>query len=127
MNDALRVRGLEGIDELPRDGECFVDRDGATRQSIGEIFALDELEHQKRDVLDPVELMNDGDVGMIEGSQQLRFAFEALHALGVLREIFRQNFDRDLALQLGVGGAIDLAIPPLPMSATTLESFFLVV
>ena len=37
----------------------------------------------------------------------MRFAGESGHAVGVLGEDVRQDFDGDVAIQLGVGGAVD--------------------
>ena len=49
------------------------------------------------------------DVGMIQRRQHLRLAREARHAVGILREGLGQHLDRDVAVELGVGGALDLA------------------
>ena len=51
------------------------------------------------------------DIGMIERREHLGFPLEARHALGVVRERLRQDFDRHVAAQLGIGGAIDFAHP----------------
>ena len=50
-----------------------------------------------------------GDVRVIEGGQRLGFAHEAIEAVGVVLERGRENLDGDLALQLGIAGAIHLA------------------
>jgi hypothetical protein len=44
---------------------------------------------------------------MVERGQYLRFALEALHAGGVLSEGAWQNLDGDLAVEFGVGGAVN--------------------
>ena len=46
---------------------------------------------------------------MIERRQQLRFAFEPRHALGILHEECMQRLDRHRAAQPRVGGPINLA------------------
>ena len=46
---------------------------------------------------------------MVELGEELRFALESRQALLVLGERCGQDLDRDLAPELGVGGAIDLA------------------
>ena len=55
--------------------------------------------------------VNRRDVRMIQRGQHLRFACEAGHTVGIVRERLRQHLDRDLAVQLGVGGAIHRAHP----------------
>ena len=46
---------------------------------------------------------------MIQRCQYLRFAREARHAVGILREGVRQDFDSHVAVEPGVGGAPYLA------------------
>src|SRR6266567_8868048 len=55
--------------------------------------------------------MNNENVGMIKPRDSACFLFEATQAVGVLRKISRQNFDRDLAVKSGVFRAIDYAHP----------------
>ena len=50
-----------------------------------------------------------GDVRMVQRRQRLGFALEARQPLGVVGEGLGQDLDRDVATQLGVGRAIDLA------------------
>ena len=46
---------------------------------------------------------------MVELGEELRLALEAREALPVLGEGRGQDLDRDVALELGVGRAVDLA------------------
>ena len=46
---------------------------------------------------------------MVERGQDLGFALEASHAFGVAGERFGEDLQRNIALQLGVACAIDLA------------------
>ena len=46
---------------------------------------------------------------MIERREDVCFALEARHALGIQREGIGQDLDRDVATQSGVSGAIHLA------------------
>ncbi len=45
---------------------------------------------------------------MVERGQHLRFALKAGEAGRVGGELARQDFEGDFALELGVGGAVDL-------------------
>jgi hypothetical protein len=56
--------------------------------------------------------MNLRDVGMIEGSQHLRFALEAGEMIGVPSHRLGKRFDGDIAIQLGIERPIHLAHPP---------------
>ena len=48
---------------------------------------------------------------VIQGSQDVGLALEAHHAVAVGGEGFRQDLDRDVAAELGVPRAVDLAHP----------------
>src|SRR5262249_52133115 len=50
---------------------------------------------------------------MIESSERPRLALEARHAIGVPREALRQDFDRHIAPELGIGGPPHFAHPTL--------------
>ena len=47
--------------------------------------------------------------GMIQGGKGLGLAFEAGDAIRIGRQPLRKDFDRDVAVELGIAGAIDLA------------------
>ncbi len=53
--------------------------------------------------------MEGRDARMIHRSKKPRLALEPRHAFLVLRERFREDFDRDLAAELGVPGTINFA------------------
>ena len=52
-----------------------------------------------------------GDVRMIQRGEDFRFALKPREPIGVSRERRRQDLDRDLAFQLGVGRPIHLPHP----------------
>ena len=86
MDDAGLVRRFERFGHLFRDRQRLVDGDGAARDALREILALDELHHEGADAgrfFDAVQLR---DVRMIERGQRLRFAFEPHETIGVRRE-----------------------------------------
>ena len=61
------------------------------------------------------------DVGVIERGQSASFPLEAGHALGILSEGLWEDFQRDVAAQLGTRGAIHPSpMPPAPSLAVTL-------
>jgi len=58
------------------------------------------------ELLEPVDA---GDVRVTERGEELRFALEARDALTVGDEGFRNDFQRNVASEFGITGAIDLA------------------
>ena len=57
---------------------------------------------------------------MIQRGQDFGFPAETAKTLGIAREFGRQDFDCDLAFELGVAGSIDLAHPACPERAQDL-------
>jgi hypothetical protein len=55
------------------------------------------------------EPVDGSDVGVFELGENLCFALETGQTLGVLGDVFRQDLDRDVTLELRVGRAVDLA------------------
>jgi hypothetical protein len=49
VHDPFLVRRFDGIGDLTGDVECFVDREWASRDSVRERLAFDELEHNRAD------------------------------------------------------------------------------
>ncbi len=104
MSDPLLVSGFEGSRDLPANGKRLAYRDGA-----GQIVSRNQLQDQKVGPLALVQIVNGGDVGVVQSGQDLRFAPEPGDALRVLRHGFRQHLDGDFAAQLGIERPVDFA------------------
>ncbi len=125
MDDALFVSGLERRRNLERDAKGFVGREagparraarGRARNPVGERGALDELEHQRmrrtgprriggRDVFEAIDVT---DVLVIERREHLRLAPEPGKPVRIGCPCVRQDFQRDVAIEFRVPGAVDL-------------------
>ena len=68
-----------------------------------------------------LDLVDRGDVGVIQRRQHLGLAAEACHALGILSEELGQHFDRHLTSELGVFGTVHLAHATFAQLAGYLE------
>jgi hypothetical protein len=105
VDDAGIVRGFERLRDLSRDRQRFIDRNGTTRDALGEIVALDELHHQRR-AFNAIDVR---DVRVIQGRQHFGFTAESRQPLIIICDIVGQHFDGDVALQIRVARAIHLA------------------
>jgi hypothetical protein len=94
---------------LPRDQKGLVDGHRAPLQELGEILAVDELEHERPDTVRLLEAIDRCDVRMMQRGQKLRFAAESGEPRRVRGERARQHLDRDVAVELRVPRAVDLA------------------
>ena len=95
--------------DLPRDGEGVGERQGAAFEPIGQRRSFDQLEDQCGDAVGFFQPVDRADVRVIERRERPRFAREAGAALGVGGEVGRQDLDGDVATELAVARAIDLA------------------
>ena len=109
MDDAFVVSGFQALRDLAGDGQRFVERDGAASQTFGQVLAVDILEHQGHRVIRLFETVDSRDVWMVERGENLRFAPEAGHSFGILRNGRRQDLDSGVAVQPRVACAVHLA------------------
>ena len=77
--------------------------------SVGERRPLHQLHHQRTDAIGLFQAVDDGNVRVIQRRQRLGFALEAGQPIGIVRKGVGEDFDRDLATKVSVGGALDLA------------------
>ena len=111
MDDALLVRRLERLPDLPGDRQSLVDRHRPLRQPFRERLPFDELEHESFDTAGFHEPVDRADVRMVERREKLGFPLEPRQPLGVLRDRLGEDFDREVPVQLGIPGPVDLAHP----------------
>jgi hypothetical protein len=94
MDDALLVGRGEGVEDLIRVRDGFLDWEGPFQR-----LTFDQL-HDKVVRANVIKL---ADIRVVEGGNRARFAFEAL------RESFGCDFDRDRAVEPRVESLLDLA------------------
>src|SRR5258705_5849025 len=111
MDDALLVRRFKGFGDLPRDWQRLVERNPTPRDPLRQVLTLDQFQHEPAYAARIFQAVDMRDVRMIEGRERLRFAREACQAIGIAGEGVRKDLERDVAIQLRVAGAIDLAHP----------------
>src|SRR5688500_4337728 len=111
MDDPLVVRLLEGLGNLPRDHQRFINWQGALRHSVSERRPLDELENERHRPIRFLEAVNAADIRMIQRGKRSRLTLEPRGAFRVGNEQVRQDLDRDVAIELRIAGSIHLAHP----------------
>ena len=83
--------------------------DRPLHQSFTQGLALEQLADQKCGSLIGPEVVDGHDVGVGQRGDGLGFALEAGQAVGVFRDLGRQDLDGDDAVEVGVAGLVDLA------------------
>ena len=99
MDDAAFVRGIERVGDLASDWNRVIDRQRATLDPVGQCLAVDEFHDEKRRAVDVDDVVESGDVGMIERGEGFGFALKPGEAIGISGHRIGQHLDRDLALQ----------------------------
>jgi hypothetical protein len=75
--------------------------------------SLDQLQHQRPRAVGFLDAVDGGDVRVVEAGEDLRFPLEPREPIRLSREGVGQDLQRDLAVELGVGGLPDQAHAPL--------------
>ena len=109
MDDALLVRFFQGLGDLPGHGDGLIDGNRAAAQPLRQVVAGHEFHHQAHRSIRLFEAVDGGDVGMIQGGEDLRLAPEPAHALDVLSESGGKDLDRDVTPELRIVRAEDFA------------------
>src|SRR4029078_9371951 len=81
----------------------------SSHETLREILALNKLHHQRADASAFFKAMNVRDVRMVQRCEDLRLPLEAGEAIRIVGEGIGEDFQRDVAIQLCVAGAIHLA------------------
>ena len=120
MDDSLLVRRGQALRDLHGVFDRLADGKGAARKPRAQRLALEQLGHDVRRAVVGAEVVDRGDVRMVQRPGCLRLLFEAPQTVRVLRVRSGQDLDRNIALQPLVARAIDLAHPARPDRAEDL-------
>jgi hypothetical protein len=108
MDDALLVRGFQCVGDLRRDAQRLIERNRTAGDPPRKILTLDELHHERGNAVAFFKAIDARNIRMIKRGEDFRFALKTCEPVVSRREGLRQDLDRDLALQLGIGGPIHL-------------------
>jgi hypothetical protein len=108
MDDAPVVRRLERLGDLSCDAECLVKRKRSPGDPLSERRPRHELHDQEASAFGFLQSVNRRNVGMIERRERLRLARESRSTVRITGGGLGKQLERDGAVQLRVGGLIDL-------------------
>ena len=112
VDDAFLVRGREAMRDLRRVVDRLALREPAAGEDGAQRLAFEELLDDVRRAVHLPDVVDGGDVGVVEDPGGLGLLLEAAQAVGIGGEGRRQHLDRDLARKPRVLRPIDLAHPP---------------
>ena len=108
MDDAPGVRRLERVGELESPFDQLIRRHLLADARV-ERPALEQLHHEIRTALVLADVIDRADVRMVDRRDGARLTVEPFERDRVAGDGRRKDFDRDVAIEPGVAGAIDFA------------------
>ena len=109
MDDAFFVSGRECVGHGFGDFDDFGGGEATGRNAAVERVAFDEFHGEEVDAVGFFDGEDGDDVRVIEGGDGAGFALETGEAVGIAGHVGRKDLEGDVALEFGVGGAVDLA------------------
>ncbi len=107
MDDALVMRGIEGIGDLDAEVEHSVEPEALMEDAAVEGVALKQLHGNEVATLFPAHGINSADIGVIQRGGGARLKEKTIERGGVAGEGVRKEFKRDTAMQVEVFSLID--------------------
>jgi len=109
VEQGLVVGGAETTRDLDGDLGRLANGQGARLEALAQRLALEQLHDREDESFVHADIVNRQDVGMRQGGHGLGLALEPRTALRISGDARGQYFDRDVAIEPAVAGAIDLA------------------
>ena len=109
MDDPLAVGAVEGLRDLDPVAQGLLEGKRAPLQPLGEGLAFQVLHDQVVDPILPAEVVEDADVGMIQGGDGPGLTLEALAQVRASCQLRREDLDRHRPIEPRVPGPVDLA------------------
>lgn len=94
MHDSVLVRVLQRLTDSRQNRQRFLGRQLLRAEQLAKVHAVDEFHQQEEIGSGASEIVNRDDVRMVQASQRLRLALEALREASVEIELGRQDLER---------------------------------
>jgi hypothetical protein len=119
VNDALLMRSFERLGDLGGESDRFIHREGAPRESVGQRFAVQELEDERRDPVRLLDAVDGGDVRMAQRGEETGLTRQPRAPPHVGDERGGQRLERHLPAELFIAPLQTSPMPPWPMADST--------
>ena len=107
MNDALGVRGIEGIGHFGSECEQEIGFEGPSVDALLQRHAIEMFHGNERLAILFADVVDGANVRVIQGRGGLRFALETGQGLGIAGNVLRQKLERDEAMKASVLSLVD--------------------
>ena len=109
MGHAFAVGPVEGVGNLDRDANGFIDGERTLRDAVGECLTFKVFHDKVVGIALVPDVVKRADVRMAEVRDDLSFAIETCLHVGIAHPLRRQNFDGHTTIQARVCCEIHLA------------------
>ena len=113
MDHPRFVCGLQRLRDLLGDRQRLIERDRPLGDPVGQGRPFDQLQDECLRVVGLLDAVDGRNAGVVQAGEDVGFPLKPGEAIGISREGVREDFQGDIAVELGVGGLIDLPHAPL--------------
>jgi hypothetical protein len=106
VDDALGMSGIESVGDLDRVSEELIELDRAADDDVLEGGAIEKLHGDESFAGVFADVVNGADIRVVERGGGAGFALEALQRLGVVGDVFGEEFESYEAAKAGVFGFV---------------------
>ena len=107
MHDAVSVRPRQPGGDTLGDGQHSIDGQSSRTDQLAQRVTAHHLHHDEADAVLLADIVDGGDVRVVEPRREARLLLEPRPPLGVGGDFGRQHLDRNVAVEPGVGGLVD--------------------
>ena len=111
MNDAARVGGVQRVGDLDGEAEQSFGFERPSRDEVTQCHSIKELHHDQRPAILLADIVDRAYVGVVQRRCGLGFSLKAGERLGVVGNVFRQEFKGHKTMQARVFGLVNDAHP----------------
>ena len=112
MDDAFGMGSGKRLRNMQPNLASFAPRNSRLTQALANGLSLQQFHDGEAYPFDVADIVNRQDVGMRQRRDGLGLALETQQGVGVLGELFRKNFDGDIAIEPEIACPINFAHPP---------------
>jgi hypothetical protein len=107
VDDAFFVSELQRVAQVGDDSESFFRSDTSGSDCVSQRDAVDKFHDEVEEFVNLTEVVDGGDVRVIELCQRASLSQEAISESGIALDIARQNFHGDKPVEVWVASFVD--------------------
>ena len=111
MNDAAGVGGIQSVGDLDGEAEQSFGFERPSRDEVSQCHPVKELHHDQRPAILLADIVDGAYVGVIQCRSGLGFSLKTGEHMGIVGNVFGQEFKSNETMQARVLGLVDHTHP----------------